>query len=714
MILVLVVTVFWWLIPWLHPVYEPYAGFLWAQPVFPSLHVPGTITFFLVLGLVFLFGRRIICGFGCPCVGIRETVGFAFRDRTLRSKWTWRLRHSKWFFFSYYVGVMVVTQFPPNSWTVSFVGIFYLIVAITYFGTFFIAPIVGNRFYCRYLCPFGATFGLLNHAGYYGIEMDTEKCIDCQRCQQVCDMGIPVWEQGKASNQITALEDCMGCARCVVSCPTDALEIKDVRNVFKKSLVQNASYLLKQKPYLDPMRAEAKNRAPEERKYDWSEIVTTPDLSMIQEQASRCLDCGLPGCSNACPLSNRIPEWLEQVAHGNIKQAAEIAHSTSNLPEICGTLCPQYRLCEGSCTKAKEPGGAVTIGAIERYLVNEALDKQWQPLNPINRNGKTIAVIGAGPAGLACADELNKAGCEVTVFDRNEQVGGLMATGVPPFKLDKAMLSRRHEILESQGVKFQLGAEIDEVELHKLNNRYDAIFLGTGTQTSRDLQLPGQNIEGVTDALSYLQQVNRDNDSVAMSGKHVLVIGGGDSAMDCARSALRQGATEVTIAYRGNEQAMRASPKEKQAAWEEGVRLRLEYAPVQVLGDEHVTGVLFDKVVSGQEAIDCDVVIFAVGQVNKPQTWMAQLGIDSDQRGVIIVDDNGQTSNPKIYAGGDNTLGPDLVVTAVAAGRRAAEGILKSFRPRERIIQAASDFILPGSKDAVPAFSMTKHTEPVQ
>ncbi len=195
-ILVFMVTVFWWLIPWLYPVYEPYVGFLWGQPVFPSLHIPGTITFFLILAAVFLFGRRIICGFNCPCVGIRETVGFPFRNKTLRSKWTWRLRHSKWFFFSYYVGIMVVTQFPPNSWTVSFVGGFYLIVAMTYFGSFFIAPIVGNRFYCRYLCPYGATFGLLNHAGYYGIEMNTSKCIDCQRCEQVCDMGIPVWQQG--------------------------------------------------------------------------------------------------------------------------------------------------------------------------------------------------------------------------------------------------------------------------------------------------------------------------------------------------------------------------------------------------------------------------------------------------------------------------------------------------------------------------------------
>ncbi|MDH5612073.1 MAG: FAD-dependent oxidoreductase, partial [Gammaproteobacteria bacterium] len=600
-ILVSMVTVFWWLVPWLYPFYEPYVGFLWSQPVFPSLHVPGTITFFLILAAVFLFGRRIICGFNCPCVGIRETVGFAFRDRTLRSNWTWKLRHTKWFFFIYYVGVMVVTQYPPNSWTVGFVGGFYLIVSMTYFGSFFVAPIVGNRFYCRYLCPYGATFGLLNHAGFYGINMDKDKCNDCQRCEQVCDMGIPVWRQGQQAGRVTALEDCMGCARCVVSCPTDALEITDVRNFFNRSLKQNASHLLKRNPLMDSGREEVASRLSDERVNDWSEIVQHPSLSMIQAQASRCLDCGLPGCSNACPLNNRIPEWLEQVAVGNLQQAAEIAHSTSNLPEICGTLCPQQRLCEGACTKAKEPGGAVTIGAIERYLVNEALEQQWQPLNVIKQNGKHITVIGAGPAGLACADELNKAGCVVTVYDRNAQVGGLMATGVPPFKLDKAMLERRYQLLKKQGVHFQLGVEVDQIMLQKIERSSDAIFLATGAQTSRDLKLPGQNLIGVTDALSYLQQVNKDNNSVALLGKHVLVIGGGDSAIDCARSALRQGAVEVTMAYRGNEQAMRATPKEKQAAWEEGVRLRLEYAPIEVIGDECVTGVRFDKVISGQE-----------------------------------------------------------------------------------------------------------------
>jgi glutamate synthase (NADPH/NADH) small chain len=685
MILVFMVTVFWWLIPWLYPFYEPYVGFLWGQPVFPSLHVPGTITFFLILATVFLFGRRIICGFNCPCVGIRETVGFPFRNRTLRSKWTWRLRHSKWFMFSYYVGIMVVTQFPPNSWTVSFVGSFYLIIALAYFGSFFIAPIVGNRFYCRYICPYGATFGLLNHAGFYGINMDTNKCIDCQRCQQVCDMGIPVWEQGRESGRITALEDCMGCARCVVSCPTDALEIKDVRNVFKKSLVQNASYLLKQKPYAVSVSEELKSRPAAERKRDWLEISTTPDLAMIKKQASRCLDCGLPGCINACPLHNRIPEWLEQVASGNITRAAEIAHTTSNLPEVCGTLCPQERLCEGSCTKSKEPGGAVTIGAIERYLVSTALQQNWQPALKIKHqtinNNKHISIIGAGPAGQACADELNKKGLEVTVYDRNNKIGGLLDTGVPPFKLDKTILQHRYELLQQQGITFKLGTNVDEQLLQDLMHNSDAVFLATGAQTSRDIELPGKELDNVKD-ISYLADVNINNSGSAMMGKKVMVLGGGDSAMDCARSAIRQGAEKVTVAYRGTIDAMRASKKEKQAALEEGIEFLTGHVPVKILGNNTVTRIMF--VINGNDlkSNDCDVVILAIGQINKPASWMTQLGIKTNEQGAIVVDEDGKTSHEKIYAGGDNTNGPDLVVTAISAGRKAAAGIEKNLTSR--------------------------------
>ncbi|NOX08573.1 MAG: FAD-dependent oxidoreductase [Gammaproteobacteria bacterium] len=690
MILVFMVTVFWWMIPWLYPMYEPYAGFLWGQPVFPSLHVPGTITFFLILAAVFLFGRRIICGFNCPCVGVRETVGFAFRDRTLRSDWAWMLRHSKWVFFIYYVGVMVVTQFPPNSWTVSFVGGFYLVVAMTYFGSFFIAPIVGNRFYCRYLCPYGATFGLLNHAGFYGIEMDVEKCIDCQRCEQVCDMGIPVWRQGKEAGRVTALEDCMGCARCVVSCPTDALEIRDVRNLFRPALKQNASYLLKRKKVGRTWREGSVERVVTERRQDWKESSVPPAFAKIQQQAARCLDCGVPGCSNACPLSNHIPEWLEAVAAGDIKGAATISHSTSNLPEICGRLCPQHRLCEGSCTKAKEEDGAVTIGLAERFITDEALRQGWQPVKPDKNNGKRIAVIGAGPAGLACADQLNKAGFEVSIFDREKIAGGLMATAIPPFKLEKSILMRRQNLLQDHGINFHLGVEVDGQLMQELTGRYDAVFLGLGAQRSRILDIPGCHLDGVYTALDYLAAVNKEQGGDRMSGKRVLVLGGGDSAMDCARSAIRQGADRVILVYRGTEQAMRASAKEQQAAREEGVQFMFECSPLVVRGDGQVSAVQLKQADDdlAPMIMACDALIIAIGQIAQPPAWLATLGVDIDERGLIRIDDQGQTSNIKVYAGGDNTRGPDLIVTAVVDGRRAAEGIIKSFQSMQQIKKA--------------------------
>lgn len=708
-ILVTMVTLCWWLIPWLYPVYELHTGYLWSQPVFPSLHVPGTVTFFVVLVLVLLFGRRVICGFNCPCVGIREVVGFPFRRKTLRSRWTWRLRHSKWVFFGYYVGVAVVTQFPPNSWTLSFVGGFYLVVAVTYFGSFFIAPLVGNRFYCRYLCPFGASFGLLNHAGFYGIDMDTDKCIDCRRCETVCDMGIPVWAQGKESGKVTALEDCMGCARCVVSCPTDALEIRDVRNLLRPSLKQNASHLLK-KPAAAPVgRREQPQRLPGKRVGDWDEISVSPDPVQIRAQAARCLDCGVPGCSNACPVSNRIPEWLEAVAGGDIRRAAEISHSTCNLPEVCGALCPRDRLCEGACTKAKEPAGAVTIGIIERYIGEEALRHGWRPPKIIRRNARRIAIVGAGPAGLACADQLNKAGCGVTVIDKQSVAGGLLASGVPPFRLDKSIVARRQRLLEDQGVRFELGVDVDAARMQKLLDANDAVFFASGAQTPRDLRLPGQDLAGVTDALSYLRGVNHDHDRAAMADKKLLVIGGGDTAIDCARCAVREGATGVTVVYRGDARAMRASPTERQAACEEGVRLQFNYAPARIVGDTHVTVVCFDTPAGNQAIIACDRVVLAVGQVCAPPAWLQRLGVATDPRGLIRIDARGRTSHAKIFAGGDNTNGPDLVVTAIAAGRRAAHGILDGFRPTRRVIEAAGTVLKPPMRQARPQLAAARN-----
>ena len=246
------------------------------------------------------------------------------------------------------------------------------------------------------------------------------------------------------------------------------------------------------------------------------------------------------------------------------------------------------------------------------------------------------------------------------------------------------MLLKRHELLQQQGVMFELGVNVDDKFLQQLVQNHDAIFLGTGAQSSRDLKLPGQQLVGVSDAISYLAEVNQKQDHTAMNNKSVIILGGGDSAMDCARSAIRQGASKVVVAYRDTEEKMRASPKEKQAALDEGVRFLFKHQPLEILGDNAVSRIGF-KNHDNNKYLDCDCVIFAIGQINKIENWMMQLGIQTDEDGVVIINKHGRTSHEKVYAGGDNTNGPDLVVTAIASGRLAAEGILQSFSPLEKI-----------------------------
>ncbi len=230
-VLVGVVTVLWWLIPWALPFFEPYIGFLGTQAVFPAIHTPGTVTFFAVLFAVTLFGRRVICGWGCPCVGIRETAGFPFRHVTPRGEWAWRLRHMKWIFFALYMVAIAVLLFPPNSWSVSYMGLFGMIVILPYFASMLLSPLIGNRGYCRYLCPFGSTFGALNRVGFYYLEFDGKTCNDCGVCNQVCDMGIPVLGLGRSKGKID-VADCMGCGRCVSECSKNSLSFHDARSLF--------------------------------------------------------------------------------------------------------------------------------------------------------------------------------------------------------------------------------------------------------------------------------------------------------------------------------------------------------------------------------------------------------------------------------------------------------------------------------------------------
>jgi len=512
--------------------------------------------------------------------------------------------------------------------------------------------------------------------------MRQDACIDCQRCEQVCDMGIPVWRQGKKHGHITGLEDCMGCGRCVLACPTDALEFRDIRNHFMPRLRMNASYLLKRPgpPPLSP-RVEVPTQPLTKRRKNWHEAHRVLSLGEAMKQAGRCLDCGVPGCQNACPLHNSIPEWLEALARGDIPEAATICHTTSNLPEICGTVCPSHRLCEGACT-LNATGEPVIIGALERMLNEQALRQGWKLRNRSKpAQDKTAAIIGAGPAGLACADEINKAGFEVTIFDRQPQIGGLMAYGIPPFKLDKALLQRRQTLLEQAGIRLNLGVTVDTDMLLQIVDQHDVVFLATGAQRPRLHGLSGQPLTGVIDGLGFLSALlttiqDPDSTHADIAGSCVLVLGGGNTAIDCARSAVRLGAIRVTVAYRHGQQQMRAAAKEIAVARDEGVGFIFHQQPRRLIGTDYLQGVAFEANDGEQENIyACDIAIIAFGQQADNQ-FCDKLGVRRNPHGFIITDDNGQTHHPKIFAGGDNSHGPDLVVTAIAAGRRAAQGMI--------------------------------------
>ncbi len=400
-------------------------------------------------------------------------------------------------------------------------------------------------------------------------------------------------------------------------------------------------------------------------------------LATAQEQARRCLDCGVPGCRNACPLGNRIPEWLEALGQGDIRLAATISNATSPLPEICGAVCPTQRLCEGDCT-LNGAGGPVIIGALERFVTEEALRQGWAPQRArAPACGRSAAIIGAGPAGLACAGELSQAGFDVTVFDRRDQVGGLLTYGIPPFKLDKTTILRRKALLEDAGIRFDLGVDVDAERLARLIADNDAVFLGTGAQTPRRTGLPGQDLVGVTHGIGYLSALGSGQPDVhGVAGKRAVVLGGGDTALDCARSAVRQGAATVTVAYRRSPEHMRAAPKDIAAAHEEGVGFVFHHRPLAFTGRDRLEAVRFDGPKGTSGSLPCDVAIIAFGQAPDNVDWLRGLGIATDEGGFVITDETGRTSNLKVFAAGDNSHGPSLVVMAVAAAAHAARGIV--------------------------------------
>ena len=436
---------------------------------------------------------------------------------------------------------------------------------------------------------------------------------------------------------------------------------------------------------------------------DFREIYGHYAADTAAQQAGRCLACGNPYCEWKCPVHNYIPNWLKLVEEGNLFKAAELSHQTNSLPEICGRICPQDRLCEGACT-LNDGFGAVTIGSIEKYITDEALKQGWRPdLSKVVATGKKVALVGAGPASLGCADVLARNGVKPIVFDKYSEIGGLLTFGIPPFKLEKDVVKTRRQILEGMGVEFVLNTEIGrDIAFGKLLADYDAVFLGMGAYTSMKGGFKGEELDGVFDALPYLiSNVNRvlgieksPSEFVNMKGKRVVVLGGGDTAMDCVRTAARQKAREVTCVYRRDEANMPGSRREVSNAKEEGVEFLFNRQPLEIVGNGKVEGVkvmetrlgkpdnrgrrLPEPVPGSEQVLECDRVVIAFGFRPSPAGWFAEHNLATHDDGKIKVTKKPsfQTANPKVFAGGDMVRGSDLVVTAVFEGREAAQGIL--------------------------------------
>ena len=457
--------------------------------------------------------------------------------------------------------------------------------------------------------------------------------------------------------------------------------------------------------FLDIKRMDPPKRNMKRRVGEFVEIYDPLTAERAASQSHRCLSCGNPYCEWKCPVHNYIPNWLQLVAEGNLIEAAELSHQTNSLPEVCGRVCPQDRLCEGACT-LNDGFGAVTIGSVEKYITDTAFAMGWRPdMSKVVWTDKRVAIIGAGPAGIGCADILVRNGVKPVVFDRYPEIGGLLTFGIPEFKLEKSVIRTRRQILEGMGVEFRLNIEIGkDILIDELLAEYDAVFMGMGTYTTMKGDFPGEDLPGVHEALSFLvSNVNRNlgfeksaDVFVSVKGKRVVVLGGGDTAMDCNRTSIRQGATSVTCAYRRDEKNMPGSRREVKNAREEGVVFQFNKQPVEIVGNGKVEGVKFvstqlgepdangrrrPEVIPGsEEIVPADAVLIAFGFKPSPPEWLSSVEVNTSDWGVVLAAEEQtypfQTTNPKIFAGGDMVRGSDLVVTAVWEGREAAKGIL--------------------------------------
>lgn len=584
---------------------------------------------------------------------------------------------------------------------------------------------------CAQSCPNGA---ITQHSD--SVQVNQQKCIGCKACVVACpfgtmDMLVTPLENDRVKASAHKCDLCLERPQgpaCVENCPANVLTLAtpavlenlaksrrersarlDAQPWHSEAVQAECPQTKRQQRQNTPARGEPDKLSPDARARHFNEISLPFRPEQAHREASRCLKCGEHSiCEWTCPLHNHIPQWIERVRAGDIVGAAELSHQTNCLPEITGRVCPQDRLCEGVCT-LRDASGAVTIGNIERYISDRALAAGWMPdVSHVMPVGQRVAIIGAGPAGLACADVLVRSGVKVTVYDRHPEIGGLLTFGIPAFKLDKSLLARRREIFSAMGIRFELNCEVGkDVSMAQLQNDYDAIFLGVGTYRSMKAGIPHEDAPGVYDALPFLVANTRnvmglepvaDAPFIDTQGLNVVVLGGGDTAMDCVRTALRHGAAKVTCAYRRDEANMPGSKKEVKNAKEEGAAFEFNVQPVELtldadgtvngvrmlrtaLGEPDAQGRRRPVPVAGSEFVmPADAVIMAFGFTPHAMPWLQAQGVDTDDRGRIRASVESryryQTSNPQIFAGGDAVRGADLVVTAMAEGRHAAQGIM--------------------------------------
>ncbi|SMY09368.1 Glutamate synthase [NADPH] small chain [Flavimaricola marinus] len=458
--------------------------------------------------------------------------------------------------------------------------------------------------------------------------------------------------------------------------------------------------------FVDVARDMPEKRPPNLRKQDFGEIYAEYAAAKAEEQASRCSQCGVPYCQTHCPLHNNIPDWLRLTAEGRLQEAYEVSQATNTFPEICGRICPQDRLCEGNCVIEQSGHGTVTIGSVEKYITDTAWENGWvKPIRPSRERPESVGIIGAGPGGLAAADVLRRAGVQVTIYDRYDRAGGLLTYGIPGFKLEKDVVMKRIAQLEQGGVQFVLNCNVGEdLSFDAIRGKHDAVIIATGVYKTRDLVAPGSDASGIVRAIDFLTASNRksfgddvpefDTGELNAAGKRVVVIGGGDTAMDCVRTSIRQGAESVKCLYRRDRANMPGSLREVANAEEEGVEFVWLSAPNAFDGDA-VTGVRVDKMrlglpdasgrrapelIEGSEYVEgADLVIKALGfePEDLPKLWGVD-GLEVTRWGTVKAEfTTGKTSLDGVFAVGDIVRGASLVVWAIRDGRDSAGAVLE-------------------------------------